>query len=419
MLKVLLAWEYGGHLGHLGKLLPVARALRQAGHSAAFAMPIGETSRVTLDGQDLVCVPSPPSGTRANDVGASAARREGAVSHAEVLLAEGFGSAVQLRQRVRGWCDLYKRLEPDVVLVDASPVALYAARSLGVGAIAVGHGFDVPPQMGKPCFTPWMPEVAQRMTGSAQALQRVFDEAASTWAGQAERPPRSMDDLYRLEDCCLATWPELDYFERPELEGGRSDIYLGPLWGPLPGARRVDWPGTAAGPKRRRVLCYLYDQPGRFDLVLQALARRGTDVLVLAPGASGAFCSSVRQFGAEVLASPVVIEPLLASCDAVVCHGGMGFSSMALHAGKPLLFLPHYMEHVVLAYQWARNGYALGAARLDHQPTVDEKVARLLEDAGLRRNAAVFADRRGSHRPEDAAQRLVQRLAKPVALGRQ
>ena len=37
MARILCAWEFGGDLGHVRRLLPIARELRRLGHEAAFA----------------------------------------------------------------------------------------------------------------------------------------------------------------------------------------------------------------------------------------------------------------------------------------------------------------------------------------------------------------------------------------------
>ena len=47
---ILIVWEHGGNLGHLGRLLPIARTLRQQGYTVVFA-EIGRAScreRVSL-----------------------------------------------------------------------------------------------------------------------------------------------------------------------------------------------------------------------------------------------------------------------------------------------------------------------------------------------------------------------------------
>jgi len=398
-LKVLIVWEYGGHLGHLGKLLPVAQVLRETGHEVVFGVADEASARPFLNSAGFASISIPLISLPAKTVPG-----DDAISHAEVLLRCGFADGPLALAGVKAWHHFLIQVKPDAMLVDASPLALYAARSMGLRSMAMGHGFDIPPQGAKPCFAPWVVGAAQRMRAGELALQTVFDQLAAELCGLwGVQVPRSTDELFSPEHCLICTWPELDHFDRPAPAQVETSRYVGPIWGELPGATSVSWSQVGIGMARPKVLCYVYPHKKCLDLIWQSLVQKNADVLVVAPGASDAECQAIRACNVQVTNRPTQLGSLLSQCHALVCHGGVGLVSMALHAGKPLLLLPEYMEHAVLAYRLSRQGLALATVRLLDANVVNEKVARLLGDAALIRNAGAFAAKYAHYSPTAAA----------------
>ena len=224
--KVLLVWELGGNLGHLGRLLPVAQALRQRGVEVEFAVADGAAAAKYLE----------PAGFRCTTVVAPA-RPVGetqALNHADVFLRCGFGLPVEsLAAQVGQWQGFFSAGGFDAAVMDSSPLALLAARSAGLHAIALGHGFEIPlPGAPGPCFAPWVPGVAESAREREQWLGEVFDRLA-TALGQAGAP-RNLAQLFPAAQSALCAWPDLDHFARPT--GAGQAPYIGPIWSQLPGA---------------------------------------------------------------------------------------------------------------------------------------------------------------------------------------
>ena len=59
MQPVLVVWEHGGNLGHLARLLPVARALRERGHAVVFAVAQPRAVAPLLAGAGVTIVQAP------------------------------------------------------------------------------------------------------------------------------------------------------------------------------------------------------------------------------------------------------------------------------------------------------------------------------------------------------------------------
>lgn len=395
--KVLIAWEHGGNLGHLGRLLPVALALRMQGCDVEFAVADAVAGVRFLT----------PAGFRWRLGPARIPQSSGegqALNHADILLRCGLGMpTASVASLIRQWQLVLKDSRASSVLVDASPMALYAARSAGLHTVGLGHGFEIPPpgQPG-PCFAPWAQDASILSRGHEKRLADCLDALATHLGSPAA--PRTTAELYSPGSSALCTWPELDHFERPQ--DAAATLYIGPIWTELPGAEAYAFPGQA-GPK---VLAYLNPVDKRYDLLWQALRRIGANVLVLSPGGRERACEAARGWGVHVVERPVLLAPLLQECDAVIGHGGMGLSSMALQGAKPLLLLPEHTEQAILAHRLHKRGLATATIRYQDKINMQERVAALLSTADSNRALSEFAASYTSFTPSQAVDSLVSKL---------
>lgn len=392
---VLLAWQHGGNMGHAGRLLALASTLRARGRSVAFVVSDADAARRLLMPAGFTCIaaPAPPS---------VQAGEAPVVNHAEILLQCGFGAPTELAlQAVRAWQDLYARLQPQAVVADAAPLGLYAARALGIRALALGHGFELPPASGeRPVFAPWLPDAATRGAQAEARLQEGM-EALAAALGQGSAPG-SLSALLHPQGAALCTWRELDHLERSVPD----EDYLGPLWSSTGTAthRFRDCPGS-------KVLAYLNLVDKRHDLLWQALVEQGANVTVLSPGGSAWAHEAARGWGVDVVDHAVSLESLLAEADAVVSHGGMALCSMGLLAAKPLLLVPSNTEQAILAYRLSARKLAGATVRLRHRANVRERVTALLhpDAAGVAARSALAQKYKG-YSPAIAAERVAEKL---------
>ncbi|RYF36260.1 MAG: hypothetical protein EOO25_21200, partial [Comamonadaceae bacterium] len=188
MHKVLLVWEQGGNLGHLARLLPIAQALRDRGAEVEFVLPAGDATRSHVEAAGFPW--------RAVPVRMHVPGDAPAINQAEVLLRCGFGlPAGQLHALILEWRTILEASEATAAVIDASPLALYAARSLGLNAVALGHGFELPTTTAaRPCFAPWLPDAAPRAARSEERLAQSLDLLADTLGVPAA--PRGLGELY-------------------------------------------------------------------------------------------------------------------------------------------------------------------------------------------------------------------------------
>lgn len=158
------------------------------------------------------------------------------------------------------------------------------------------------------------------------------------------------------------------------------------------------------------MLCYLNLRDKRYDLIWQALKLQGANVLVISPSDVPKACEAARGWGIEVVENPVLLNPLMKECDAVVGHGGMGLTSMALQAGKPTLLLPEHFEQAILAYRLGKQGLALATIRQNAKTLIQKKVTQLLNDEAFKQQAQYFSSLYADYQPSIAVQRTISTL---------
>lgn len=400
---VLIIWEHGGNLGHLSRLLPIAIALRDAQWKVIFAVVDEVSAQRFLAPGGFSWIKLPRIALKAE------AEISGPLNHAEILLRVGFERVDQARSVLDHWYALFEDVSPTAVLVDASPLALYAAHSAGIPAVVIGHGFEIPPeQTQRPCFMPWEENAAVRAAEFELRLERSLEQLAKTTpARYRKNAPKSMNDLFSSEGIALCTWPEFDHFDRPAGFRDVSDVYTGPIWSELPGGDVLSWP-VGDGPK---VLCYLNLRDKRYDLTWQALKLQGANVLVISPSGVPKACEAARGWGINVVERPVQLDPLIRDSAAIVGNGGMGLTSMALQAGKRVLLLPEHMEQAILAYRLSKQGLALATIRNKIKTVVLEKVDQLLNGEISAERIMNFSSRHNDYRPGVAVQKTVAKLS--------
>ncbi len=393
---VLVVWEHGGNLGHLARLLPILHALQARGHSVVFAVACPQAVEVLVANTGIKVVQAPQAAIQV-------ASGVSAVCPADIWLRCGFANPMHAKICVTDWLALFKRLNPAAVLVDASPMALYAAQVAGIRVLAIGHGFELPPPQPGLSFAPWQSDLAGAVTHSEQVLKSALHalEASST-PDSALRQATSVGALLRLTSQALCTWPELDHFER-DLEVAN---FLGPIWHRLPGAQSLAWPDKPGA----KVLCYIEVTDKRYDLLWQALVRHSANVLVLSPSGNNRACQAARGWGITVCQQPVILENLLPQCDAVIGHGGMGLTSMALHAGKPLMVLPTQLEQGLLAYRLVKKGFAVSTMSRFDKLQIQSRVAQLLEDTALKDSAKRLSTRYADFLPQRTVDLVLSKL---------
>lgn len=368
MARVLLAWEFGGDLGHMTRVLAVARELRDLGHEPLLAFAdIGALG--ALDGSGLAVVPAPLL-ARPRDPDPSP------LSAADILLNLGFADAAGLAGALAAWGALLRLFEPGLVVADYAPTALLAARAARLKRVALGSGFSDPPRAcPMPALRSWIPidpsVLAQRdariVKSVRQALARATPRAA---------PIDRAEQLFEADAHLVCSWPMLDP------HGARDGVeYLGPQAGNAT-VGAIAWQGQA----RPRVFAYLKPRDPRFGAIVQALRESPGEAIIAAPGLDAGQAAALWSDHVRVVGQPVSLA-ILAQADLCVSHGGPGIASAAIGHGVAQALLPGQLEQFMVAQRLA----GLGLARMLDPDTpgadVGAFIAAALADTALREAA--------------------------------
>ncbi|MEM6313726.1 MAG: glycosyltransferase [Planctomycetota bacterium] len=347
-MRIVLAWELGGGGGHVTQLAAVAKSLRQHG-----AEPTLLASRPVDHWTQEPVKPAPrwepartlmPTGT-----------------WADILLDTCWREDVG--PYLDAWRDCVAAEEPDVVVADFAPSALVAARRLGIPAVNVSHGFDVPPSAGD---LPNLHALAG-MTDADRVDVRLGEKrVVDLLNAHVNEPIDRLADLYRDGPTVLTNRPTLDHF------GPRSDgDYVGHFPGPEFPAPA--WPDGA----EPRVVGYLKPFPALRPL-MHLLGATGLSTLAFVPGI-------------EVQRTPPTLRPTAQpfhmataarNAGLGICHAGVSTVCTFLAAGLPMLLIPLTLEQRILARRAEDLGVAV-VVRPDDGEGMRAALQRLLTDDEL------------------------------------
>jgi UDP:flavonoid glycosyltransferase YjiC (YdhE family) len=388
--RILCAWEFGRDLGHIRRLLPVARELRAMGHHVAFALRDSRYLHMALaEGFDafpapLLRAPERPSPTPVN--------------FSDILLNLGFDDRPALAGALRAWSSLLALLAPDVVVADYAPTAMAAAQAAGIPRVTIGTGFALPPLRDPlPAIRPWL----RTDDGVLRALDdRVMNSIRAVFPGDASRAPRQARDLFDADAHLLCTFPELDPF------GARDGVeYLGPQNDAATGVE-IAWRSTE-GP---RVFAYLKPGDARFAALLAGLQALTAEVIVAAPGLAPAVAEAAATESLRVASAPVKLQGLLEQATLCISHGGAGLTARAFVAGVPMALLPMHLEQFLVASRLQEAGCAALSTPEEAAPDFKTWIAALLVRDDLRQAAARHAAAHRGHSFADAARVAARRV---------
>ncbi len=371
MATILFAWELGGDYGHLSRLLPIARALRERGHRPVFVVR-------DLMGAEAVLTPHQLQAFQAPLWLGQVTNLPPPISYPEMLMRFGFLNARALTGIVRAWRSLVAVLKPDLLVLDHAPTALLATRGLGLPRVNFGDGFCIPPPTRPmPHFHWWERENMVRLNDSEQ---HVLATVNLVLLDLDVDPLLHLGELQQCDASLLCTFAETDHYpNRPATD------FIGPIFALGQGAT-PPWPASG-GPK---IFAYLKAGYGDLDKVLAALLGLEASVLLHVPGAARQTITRHTSSRMAFSTLPLDIELMRTSCDLAVCHGGAGTTAAILLAGKPLLLLPMHTEQTMTARRLSSLGVAVSVA-----PPATGQLSRLLKralaDAGLSASAQRFA----------------------------
>jgi len=393
MASLLYAWEFGANLGHVGAFMPLARALRDAGHEVHWvvAQPAVVGDFLAREGFHWLAAPVAAEQQRPGPPGPP-------LSYADILLRFGYADSRTLLGLTGGWREAMRLTGAQLVLADHAPTAVLAARTLQLPVMLFSNGFTVPPRQSP------LPNMRSWVNIAAQTIQ-ALDQAALTTVNQLlarydQAPLPHLANLFDVAEETLITFPELDHY--PNRGPAR-------YWGSLPsagGGRQVTWP--AGGNKK--LFAYLRPESPHHEAALAALHALGQSTAVYFPGLPATLATRFQAPHLHFLDQPADLDQMAREADVAVTYASLATTTAFLLAGKPLLMFPGHLEQFMVA----RRVIEMGAGLLvnPEQPPGDLTTAllTLLENPGYRGNAQAFATKYAAFDQRAVIGNLVRRI---------
>ena len=391
MARVLLTYEFGSGLGHVNRLISVAKRLKST-DSLVFALPHAPSmgslisdafgQRATLRPGVEWLAPADPS-----------ARMVPTHTLADVIRLFRFNDASTLGPAVDRWRALIDEIKPDLIIADFAPTLRLAIGDM-IPTIIVGNGYTVPPP-GRmlPPIRPWQSEVPAASRANEEHLLRVINQI------RAQNDSSSVDyvaDLFSGQSTFICTMPEFDPYHSYR-------------------TKPVSWPfnvpSISPGPPAMErlgptIFTYLPSAHPLTESMIEALNRLKHKTYLYIAGTNSRDLAKrcARHIG--ILTKPADFADILPKVRLLIHHAGLGTAYAGLAAGTPQLVLPLNLEHLITARGLTAAGVALGFNRPPPDPsTLFEAIETLLtEPAWMARASARAAELAQSKDPDPLAE---------------
>lgn len=372
--RVLLAWELGDGLGHVGRLLPLAARLLEEGFEPVFALrdPLLAGRRAAMLGHAVL--QAPVMTPRRMSKGFFAR------SFADILSLVGFEDEARLAAMLHAWRSLVDLVAPTLVIGDFCPALALAMQGARAPLLLVGSGFALPP--GQLAHFPVINKAGVAMADPERLARTVAAVLPPASRVRADALPRLLAGDWQA----ACTWPLLDPYRAT-----RAPAALGPM-GRTPPMREV---GARAG-----WFAYLAADAPRARPIIEALLASPHPGSAFVRGADAALRARFAATRHVLNVEPPPLGDALARVGLVIHHGGINTTETALAMGVPQLVLSRHLEQHLTASaiqaagagRWLRGVFTAA----DATQAIDTMLATDGFEQAARRIAAGVADRGGA-----------------------
>lgn len=382
MTRVLIAWELGSGLGHVGRLSPIVNALRRSGCTVTVAAR-DPALAARMWGDVVPVVVAPPWTFRQTG--------QPSGSLADVLLNGGFGDPAVVTPKLKAWRALMDEVRPDLVVGDFSPAATVAARG-SVPVVTLGSGYSVPPAGP---LTPYQASPSEVDTTRHREAM-VLDGLNRGVRRLGLSPVDHLSQALRGDSAQVLTWRPLDPYAAV-----RSAATLTPYTlTELPTYRRfTDRP-------EHSLFVYLPQTHPQLPAILEAIGTAGLRGLAYLRGSS---LPRRTPPGLTMLNQPADMAEVLPHTRILVHAGGLGLAHAGLASGVVQILFPTCQEQRLTALALARLQIA---AAFSAPCLLDgDQIVAALKHAEGRPAVADRLDRLAARCPTDGAKSLHRVLA--------
>ena len=387
-------WEWGAGNGHLRRFLPIASALKKAGHDVVLVVRdvARAESMFAGFGFTILATPTLPSNC--------VCKLREPQTFAGLAWNLGVHDVLQLSRCIAEWKQLLVSLRPSNVVADFGLLSGYVAHALHIPVARVGLGFGTPPP-GAILNGMFGQTPSQRELDLAEQIRCAFCAVATS---NHFARPKDWDELFAAGGpTLLASVSEFDPYRRWR----NQSHYLG-TWS-IDSGVTPQWPNG----KCIRALAYLKASAGLVEQCKQ-LSKLGLHVVLAcdgpAPGALSAIPNLTLAKG--LLRTSIGDNPY----QLVVCNANHGVTIRAIELGRPVLMFPTFIEQRWNAQVVEQLGFGMNCERLA-QGNGANGVQQLIEavsgDARLQDYAKALRESNKSSLP-NAVHTLLSWLQEPA-----
>ncbi len=395
--QIVFAWEFGGGLGHIQQIAPLARKLQERGHDVICIMKYVAAAEKILGHYDIEVIQAPVFW----QVNVNALPNT--FNYAMNLFNLGYTIGDGLISMVKAWQHLFDIIKPDLTVIDHAPTALIALRKKHTKAILYGTGFAAPPQQSPmPSLIPWIKAPEGLQESSEEKVMATINKALT----KLNAPPlQKLSELFAVEENILTTFKELDHYQ-----SRKPAKYWGPVISPF-GRILPSWPEI----HDKKIFCYLKPGNPHFESLLYTLKRIKAACIIYAPGMSAEVAKEMQNPNLTFMHEPIDMLKVCNECDLVICHAGHGTVAVSLLFGKPLLVIPGHnqLEQALTARNVVRLKAGLAIMKPSREVGIvdgyKDAIMRLLNEPEFHKKTQEFAEKYKDFDPETQMTQIADR----------
>jgi UDP:flavonoid glycosyltransferase YjiC (YdhE family) len=378
MKRIVFAWEFGGGLGHIQRILPISRKLKERNHEVICVMKDFINADKIMGEYGIKVIQAPVWNEKVKN------REENTFSYADTLYNHGYLIEGKLQSMVSAWRLLLESINPNFLIADHAPTALIAARGKKIKVALCSTGFCAPPlQNPIPSIISWINAPAGILVKSeARVVQEINDVLKKNAAPEL----KNLCDLFAVDENFLATFKELDHFQERE-----KTKYWGPVIS-LPEGVSPEWPATRFS---KKIFCYIKPTYPHLQVLLSSLQKVNAANIVFIPNSPKKIIEKFTAANLKFTTHPLNMKEVCETCNMIICHAGHGTVAVSLLHGKPMVLLPGHnqLEQIITARHVVKAG--LAGMVLTRQPQRDYKgvIERVLSDFRFTKRAKDFAEK--------------------------
>ncbi|MFQ3262182.1 glycosyltransferase [Reinekea sp.] len=360
-MKTLLIWECGQDLGHISHLATIAKVLHDLGSDIFLCVKDEVNIANVFQSIPYKLIPFPK-------LNAPISHRP-TFSMADVLIRRGMSDKITLSKQFKKWQAVYQAVEPDLVVYDFSPTALFSSVGLDFKKVIIDSTWGAAPP-GKP-FLPlnlWQPMPEDHIPSSELKLIQTMNSVLEN----ASRPKlQYVSDIFNADKTLISNYKELDIYG-PQ----RQDVnYLGPIFFNTSGE------AITVGSGKKRIFIYLKEDRKISTLALHSIVKfPQVEAHFFIPNVSLHLRTSLERLGFSVYSKPIALQRYISKFDLILCHGGTGTTGVAIKTGVPVLVFPTQLEQRNVGELIARSGAGLAVDEYDSIESISTKLEALLSE---------------------------------------